>query len=135
VLVSIHTLDKREAAVRFPYDENLIDIVRDVPGRRWVPASKYWTIPLYEINGCAAMFSEEGCTVTVDGEVWTPPVAVLPVPSNRVDLIARLFESIPDYLVQPTHRALVRAWHPDTGGDKALAQDLNQVWSNAPQGL
>lgn len=32
--------------VRFPYDRNLIYIVKNIPGRRWDPEHKYWTIPL-----------------------------------------------------------------------------------------
>lgn len=31
--------------IRFKYDLALIDIIRNVPGRRWVPNSKIWTIP------------------------------------------------------------------------------------------
>lgn len=34
-----------EYDVRFPYDEDLKDIVKDTPGRRWVPESKKWAIP------------------------------------------------------------------------------------------
>lgn len=32
--------------VRFPFDRNIIAIVKNVPGRQWDPNHKYWTIPL-----------------------------------------------------------------------------------------
>ena len=32
--------------VRFPFDRNLIAIVKNVPGRRWDNDHKYWTIPV-----------------------------------------------------------------------------------------
>ena len=31
--------------VAFPYDVNVIYLVKNVPGRRWVPDRKVWTIP------------------------------------------------------------------------------------------
>ncbi len=36
--------------IRFPYDEKLKDIVKDVPGRRWIPEQKIWTIPTEHIG-------------------------------------------------------------------------------------
>jgi hypothetical protein len=136
LLVSI-SLDEYDdcAIVRFPYNPHLVEIIRCIPTRQWHKDLRAWSIPFGEVNGCAVIFSEEGCTVTVDGDLWVPPTIELPVPANRVDLIERLFEVIPDYLVQATHRALIRVWHPDQGGDHPLAQDLNEVWSRSPKGL
>lgn len=31
--------------VRFAYNTDIIEMVRNIPGRRWVPEQKYWTIP------------------------------------------------------------------------------------------
>lgn len=31
--------------IRFPYDKDIIDIIKQVPGRRWEPSQKIWTIP------------------------------------------------------------------------------------------
>ena len=72
------------------------------------------------------LFHDAGCKVTVDGNVWTPPAQHRgPCPSVPRRAAHRMFEAIPDRLTQPTHRALSACWHPDTGGDHALAQDLN----------
>lgn len=32
--------------IKFPYDKYLISIVKNVPGRNWVPEKKQWTIPV-----------------------------------------------------------------------------------------
>lgn len=36
--------------IRFKYDADLIDLVKQVPGRCWVPQSKAWTIPLDKLG-------------------------------------------------------------------------------------
>jgi SNF2 family DNA or RNA helicase len=32
--------------IRFPYDAEIIKLIKNVPGRQYVPDNKYWTIPL-----------------------------------------------------------------------------------------
>jgi len=34
-----------EYQIRFPYDANIIEIVKSVPGRRWNPEGKFWAVP------------------------------------------------------------------------------------------
>ena len=75
------------ASVQFAYDADLVEIIRNIPGRQWAADKKRWTIPGPQINGCAAMFHKAGCTVTVDGALWTPPAQHRgPVPSSRSEL-------------------------------------------------
>ena len=31
--------------VSFPYDPFVVEMIRNVPGRRWVSSAKMWTIP------------------------------------------------------------------------------------------
>ncbi len=40
------TLDKGEAVLRFPYDDQLRRLLRAIPGRRWDPAERAWIVPL-----------------------------------------------------------------------------------------
>lgn len=123
------------ATVAFAYNEALVELIRTVPGRKWHVEDRVWTVPAGQIEGTAAMFHKAGCTVTIDGKVWTPLAQHKgSVPSSRVELLTRLFTSIPDRLGPPTQRALIRVWHPDAGGDDTLARDLNQVWSRSPKG-
>ncbi len=39
-------LARDEAVLRFPYDEDLRQLLRAIPGRRWDPAERAWCIPL-----------------------------------------------------------------------------------------
>ena len=31
--------------ITFPYDANIVEIIKLIPGRRWNPDAKMWTIP------------------------------------------------------------------------------------------
>lgn len=42
--------------IRFPYDRTAIELVKNVPGRRWVPEHKIWTIPLDKLGFLIAQF-------------------------------------------------------------------------------
>ena len=35
----------RQLHIRFLYDESVLEVVRGLPGRRWHPAGKYWSVP------------------------------------------------------------------------------------------
>lgn len=36
--------------VRFPYDEILVTVIKEVPGKVWHPEGKYWTLPLDKLG-------------------------------------------------------------------------------------
>jgi SWI/SNF-related matrix-associated actin-dependent regulator of chromatin subfamily A-like protein 1 len=40
------SLRRDEAMLRFPYDEELRQLLRAIPGRRWDPAERAWCVPL-----------------------------------------------------------------------------------------
>jgi hypothetical protein len=40
------TLDAGRAQLAFPYDPAMVDRVRGIPGRRWVKATKVWSVPV-----------------------------------------------------------------------------------------
>jgi hypothetical protein len=40
------TLARGEAVLRFPYDEDLRQLLRAIPGRRWDPLERAWCVPL-----------------------------------------------------------------------------------------
>jgi hypothetical protein len=130
MIVWIHCLNRGTADVRFGYHETLVNIVRAIPGRRWEAARKRWLIPADAVEAAAAAFIRAGCTVTVDGAVWSPRRRST---ADRIELIVGLFEAVPDRLASPTHRALARVWHPDAGGDAALMRELNEAWTRMPR--
>ena len=61
------------ATVQFAYDRTSSRSSATSPAVTGRPTEKRWTIPAAQINGCAALFHDAGCKVTVDGNVWTPP--------------------------------------------------------------
>ena len=36
--------------IQFPYDPEVVRLIKNVPGRQWVPDRKYWTIPLARLG-------------------------------------------------------------------------------------
>lgn len=42
--------------IRFPYDPNIIELVKNVPGRRWNPVGKFWSIPTARLGFLIAQF-------------------------------------------------------------------------------
>jgi SWI/SNF-related matrix-associated actin-dependent regulator 1 of chromatin subfamily A len=40
------TLARDEAVLRFPYDEDLRQLLRAIPGRRWDPVERAWCVPM-----------------------------------------------------------------------------------------
>lgn len=43
--VSIDTATKT-ATLRFAYDHTIVELIKEIPGKRWIPDKKVWTIPL-----------------------------------------------------------------------------------------
>ena len=44
------TQNNDQYEIRFPYDQQIIDLVKNVPGRTWHPESKCWSIPLARLG-------------------------------------------------------------------------------------
>lgn len=59
--------------LRFPYDAVLVDKIRNIPGRRWVPDSKMWTLPLdklgFFINAIAGTPYEHQLNIKSDEQI------------------------------------------------------------------
>ena len=37
--------DRRELQIRFPYDPALVQLVKELPERRWHPKERFWSVP------------------------------------------------------------------------------------------
>jgi len=55
--------------IRFPYDANIVRLVKNVPGRQYDPDHKYWTIPLDRLGFLMAQF--KGTPYEVDFQVYS----------------------------------------------------------------
>jgi hypothetical protein len=110
--------------VSFPYDARAVEIIRTVPGRRWSPEHRHWTILHADVRMASVMFLRAGYDVAIDGVPYeevqrsSAPVAS-PLPA--------LFAVLPQRLRLPAYRALSKVLHPDAGGDTALMQQLNKA--------
>lgn len=85
--------------IRFQYNQDIISMVKNVPGRRWVPESKMWTIPkdklgwlLNEFKGTAyesqlQVFSDDDINVnqTLDVTQDIPQVDISKIPFYVVE--------------------------------------------------
>ncbi|MEZ5964375.1 MAG: hypothetical protein R3F56_11060 [Planctomycetota bacterium] len=70
--------------IRFPYREDLIDVVKALPDRRWDPGKKAWVIPAAHVDTVVATLL--GHSFTMDSPVsamfaGTVPKPPLPPPS------------------------------------------------------
>ncbi len=109
------------AVVGFPFDAEAVEIVRTIPGRRWHPDGRYWTIPPDAVRLAAARFYAAGFDVTIDGRYFEPN----PSRAESDDPFVALLRVLPARLRVPVYRALALVLHPDVGGDVQLMRQLN----------
>ncbi len=50
--------------VSFPYREDLVSIIRDIPGRRWDRASRVWKVPLEQLEHSVKIFMAFGFSMS-----------------------------------------------------------------------
>jgi hypothetical protein len=110
--------------VSFPYDAEAVEIIKTIPGRRWSPDYKRWTIEAGDIRMAAVMFLRAGYDVAVDG---VPYEEVSRPSAPALSPLVSFFAVLPNRLRVPTYRALSKVLHPDAGGDTTLMQELNRA--------
>lgn len=49
--------------IRFPFREDLIDVVRTLPDRRWDPANKVWSVPAGHVDVVVTTLIGRGFTM------------------------------------------------------------------------
>jgi SNF2 family DNA or RNA helicase len=67
MLVDIHS--GHDLKVTFAYDPRKVQLVKTVPGKRWVPAQKHWTIPAAGLRALQQEAARAGVDVRVTGAV------------------------------------------------------------------
>ncbi len=108
------------------------DIVKSIPGRRWVPATRCWVVPLAFVDETANALRTAGCTVFVthpDGSPWSSGRASAGHRSTPgPDWAGALLQAVGPERADRVFNALSRILHPDTtGGDGALMAALNDA--------
>jgi hypothetical protein len=111
---------------------HLKDIVKAVPGRRWVPEARCWVVQLAFVDETANAPRAAGCTVFVtnpDGSPWSSGRASAGHRSTAgPDWSRALLEAVGPERAGRVFSALARILHPVTaGGDVALMSALNDA--------
>jgi hypothetical protein len=112
------------AKVHFNYNERALEVIRTIPGRRWHPDSKTWSIPGDMTSLTAGEFARAGFRVSLNDELFKPR-AHLSSDRDATNVFAALMEGIPKRLREPVFRALTKVLHPDHDGDTELMKQLN----------
>jgi hypothetical protein len=103
------------------------DVVKGIPGKRWDPVNKRWTIPREWHDVLADVLRDQGEHVTVtDAHGKSTSVAVNP--------FTDLFRAVGTTGHTLIYRALSKIVHPDAGGHTELQQQLNTAYQAAGGG-
>lgn len=118
-----------DAKVLFRYDAELIDVIRQTPGRRWDADARYWSVPDREVDDVARRLRAAGADVRIEEPFKRePPPREEKKSSSPGNPFVTVLGTLPVHLRHPMYKAMCRVLHPDVGGDKALMQQLNAAW-------
>lgn len=59
-MITIKQQEDKTYAVKFPYDPRAVELVKLVPGRRWIPEHKIWTVPEDKMGWLVKILTEDG---------------------------------------------------------------------------
>lgn len=62
-------LDPHQAVIKFPYSAALVAAVKDLPGRRYDPATKTWTVPVRAIERVRRFANQHGFEIVEAGTI------------------------------------------------------------------
>lgn len=105
-----------------PYEA--VDLCRRIPGRWWHKDTKQWSAPLSAEDAIRKIFAEWPGTVHWQGV--SSSNGSVKRPTSWAD---GLFAQTPATLHKPVYKALSKVLHPDTGGDTAAMQQLNDAYA------
>lgn len=103
------------------------DVVKGMPGRVWVAAGKFWTVPADVVPTLVAALTEAGFHPLVVHKRESAPPPPPPPPASergRGSWAHLMFRAIPGRLHVAVFRALVAVLHPDRDGDLESMQTL-----------
>jgi hypothetical protein len=121
--ITLDPHDRSVVIVRFRYDDAAVSAIRMIPGRRWDPDRRYWTVPVDTVNVARRALERIGMTVHVDlGRDTPPPRPASPSTEAAIDAV---LAAVPTGQHRRVLRAIAAATHPDVGGDLNLSKYVN----------
>lgn len=124
-MISISITDNYEAKIRSKYDSTVVEIIKLIPGRRWDPDAKLWTIPPEYANALARALELRGFQVSLDDFRQTTQARTSQAAGS--DVFQQFIDSLPVTLRKQAWKAVAIILHPDTGGDTISMQKWNKV--------
>ncbi|MCG5220287.1 hypothetical protein [Streptosporangium sp. KLBMP 9127] len=123
-------IDGDTAKVYSPFQAK--DIVKAIPGSRWLKTEKVWTIPsIFVGNLHADLIKARFWVEVIRTEKSAPP----PPPGTRRTSggtwAEAMFAALSPELGEKAFRALTRVLHPDAGGSTEAMQVLNVAHDRA----
>jgi hypothetical protein len=105
--VQITPGDSGQLIIRFPYSPERVAAVRAVPGRRWHPEEKYWTIPYSPktLERVRSLFTGDRVVVAAAVEAAASELPVARVQKDASDRWVTQSENRPNQHVEPTRSA------------------------------
>lgn len=77
--------------IRFPYRKDLVAVVRDLPGRRWNPSEKFWSVPERHLGEAAKVLIPQGFVASEEvqerlsaQDICADELAAQPAPAPRL---------------------------------------------------
>jgi len=116
-----------EAKVRFPFSRQIIEAVREMPGRLWNPDEKYWSIFVVDIPDFKRRIESMGHTVLIveDRQSYRGPANS----GTNQGWADSLFTAVGPDRVKSVYRALCKVLHPDAdGGSEDLMKELGNAY-------
>lgn len=98
------------------------DAIKLVPGRKWLPLEKCWSIPIAGIPELQYWLEQDGFELKV---VNKPKLKTTPSGPTWADA---MFSTLPPQLSDKAYKALVKILHPDGGGDSEAMKILNAAY-------
>jgi len=72
ITVKTGTGGGEEIIVRFPYNPEYIEKIKTIPGHRWHPHKKHWTVPSQQISTFLKLFKGE--KIKANPDIWLHPL-------------------------------------------------------------
>lgn len=127
-VLTIHPQKPERIAVRFPYQPDINERLKD-HGGRWDPDRRTWHIPRTSLAIVVAILQREFDMNIVDDtglvERERPRNASV---VDRTQFYEAMFARLPEDERKTKYRDLMRAFHPDAYGDPSEATAINVAY-------
>ena len=110
-----------ELHIKSDYSTEFVTLVKGIPGARWLPEVKVWTVPQYRAEALAQILAQ--CYGEVEWDV--PDTKVEAGPLSEVYAALCLLPGAPVQVVDAAYRAMAKLHHPDAGGEPVKMAHIN----------